>query len=66
MEVTSDISPVPHAHDQVGPGRFSTFTADVEGLFLVGAGTISGGIMSCVTSGVLAAEKAAGLLAKRS
>jgi phytoene dehydrogenase-like protein len=55
-----------HTPDQVGPGRFSTFTAGVEGLFLVGAGTISGGIMSCIASGVLAAEKAASLLAKRS
>ena len=48
--------------DQVGPGRFSSFTAGIEGLFLVGAGTIGGGIMPCVASGVLAGAKAASLL----
>ena len=48
--------------DQMGPGRFSTFTAGIEGLFLVGAGTMSGGIMPCVESGVLAGEKAASFL----
>jgi all-trans-retinol 13,14-reductase len=51
--------------DQMGPGRFSTFTAGIEGLFLVGAGTLCGGIMPCVTSGVLAGEKAAALLGSR-
>jgi phytoene dehydrogenase-like protein len=51
--------------DQMGPGRFSTFTAGIEGLFLVGAGTIAGGIMPCVQSGILAGEKAASLLMKR-
>jgi all-trans-retinol 13,14-reductase len=48
--------------DQVGPGRFSSFTAGIEGLFLVGAGTLGGGIMPCVASGVLAGAKAASLL----
>jgi len=48
--------------DQMGPGRFSTFTAGIEGLFLVGAGTLGGGIMPCIASGVLAGEKAATLL----
>jgi len=48
--------------DQVGPGRFSSFTAGIEGLFLVGAGTIGGGIMPCVASGVLAGAKAASFL----
>jgi all-trans-retinol 13,14-reductase len=48
--------------DQVGPGRFSTFTAGIEGLFLVGAGTLGGGIMACVASGVLAGRKAASFL----
>jgi all-trans-retinol 13,14-reductase len=48
--------------DQVGPGRFSDFTAGVEGLFLVGAGTLGGGIMACVASGVLAGNKAAAYL----
>ncbi|UCG63526.1 MAG: NAD(P)/FAD-dependent oxidoreductase [Deltaproteobacteria bacterium] len=48
--------------DQVGPGRFSSFTAGIEGLFLVGAGTLGGGIMACVASGVLAGGRAASLL----
>ena len=48
--------------DQVGPGRFSSFTAGIEGLFLIGAGTLGGGIMPCVASGVLAGAKAASLL----
>jgi phytoene dehydrogenase-like protein len=48
--------------EQVGPGRFSSFTAGIEGLFLVGAGTLGGGIMPCVTSGVLAGAKAASFL----
>ncbi|NWG01787.1 MAG: NAD(P)-binding protein [Syntrophaceae bacterium] len=48
--------------DQVGPGRFSRFTAGIEGLFLVGAGTIAGGVMPCVASGVLAGAKAASFL----
>jgi all-trans-retinol 13,14-reductase len=50
--------------DQMGPGRFSSFTAGIEGLFLVGAGTIAGGIMPCVQSGILVGEKAASLLMK--
>jgi all-trans-retinol 13,14-reductase len=45
--------------DQMGPGRFGNFTAGVERLFLVGAGTLGGGIMPCVASGVLAGGKAA-------
>jgi all-trans-retinol 13,14-reductase len=51
--------------DQMGPGRFSSFTAGIEGLFLVGAGTLGGGIMACVASGLLAGEKAAGLLGSK-
>jgi phytoene dehydrogenase-like protein len=51
--------------DQMGPGRFSTFTAGIEGLFLVGAGTLGGGIMPCVASGVLAGGKAASLLGSK-
>ena len=51
--------------DQMGPGRFTTFTAGIEGLFLVGAGTISGGIRPCVESGVLAGEKAASFLGSK-
>ncbi|MBN2033575.1 MAG: NAD(P)/FAD-dependent oxidoreductase [Deltaproteobacteria bacterium] len=52
--------------DQVGPGRFTTFTAGIEGLFLVGAGTLGGGIMPCVASGVLVGEKVAKLLTAKS
>jgi phytoene dehydrogenase-like protein len=48
--------------DQVGPSRFTAFTAGIEGLFLVGAGTSGGGIMPCVASGVLAGRKAASIL----
>lgn len=44
--------------NQMGPGRFNGFTAGIDGLFLVGAGTLGGGIMPCVASGVLAAGKA--------
>lgn len=44
--------------DQVGPGRFSNFTAGIEGLFLVGAGTVGGGVSPCVASGILAGDKA--------
>ena len=44
--------------DQVGPGRFTTFTAGIDGLFLAGAGTIGGGIMACLESGIQAARKA--------
>lgn len=52
--------------DQVGPGRFTSFTAGIEGLFLVGAGTIGGGIIVCVASGVLAGGKAASFLGLKS
>lgn len=51
--------------DQVGPGRFGTFSAGIDGLFLVGAGTIGGGIMPCVASGVLAGQKAASVLGSK-
>jgi phytoene dehydrogenase-like protein len=43
-----------HTPDQMGPGRFGSFTAGIEGLFLVGAGTLGGGVSACVASGVLA------------
>lgn len=43
---------------QMGPGRFGNFTAGIEGLFLVGAGTLGGGVVTCVASGVLAGGKA--------
>jgi len=52
--------------DQVGPGRFTSFTAGIEGLFLVGAGTLGGGIMACVASGVFAGGKATSYLGLRS
>lgn len=45
--------------DQMGPGRFGGFTAGIEGVFLVGAGTLGGGVMPCVASGVLAGGKVA-------
>jgi phytoene dehydrogenase-like protein len=45
--------------DQVGMGRFITFTAGIAGLFLAGAGTIGGGIMPSVASGIQASQKAA-------
>jgi all-trans-retinol 13,14-reductase len=54
-----------HTPDQVGPGRFGSFTAGIEGLFLVGAGTLAAGIMSCVASGVLAGGKVAEYLESR-
>ncbi len=44
--------------DQVGWGRFMNFTTGIDGLFLVGAGTIGGGVMTCVVSGVQAGSKA--------
>lgn len=50
--------------DQMGPGRFNRFTAGIDGLFLVGAGTLAGGIMPCIASGVLAAGKASKYMGK--
>ena len=48
-----------HTPDQVGSGRFDSFTAGIEGLFLVGAGTLGAGVLTCVASGVLAGGKVA-------
>jgi len=48
--------------DQVGTGRFITFTAGIDGLFLAGAGTMGGGVMACVESGINAATKLAAYL----
>jgi phytoene dehydrogenase-like protein len=48
-----------HTPDQMGSGRFGSFTAGIEGLFLVGAGTLSAGVLTCVASGVLAGSKVA-------
>jgi all-trans-retinol 13,14-reductase len=45
--------------NQMGPGRFADFTAGIDGLFLAGAGTIGGGVMACIESGIQAARKAA-------
>jgi len=45
--------------DQVGTGRFITSTAGIPGLFLARAGTMGGGVMACVESGILAGSKAA-------
>jgi len=47
---------------QFGPGRFLDCKAGIEGLFLVGAGAISGGVLSCMASGVWAAQQAAAYL----
>ena len=52
-----------HTPDQVGSGRFDSFTAGIEGLFLVGAGTLGAGVFTCVASGVLAGGKVAEYLA---
>jgi phytoene dehydrogenase-like protein len=43
--------------DQVGTGRFISFTAGIDGLFLAGAGTMGGGVMACFESGIQAASK---------
>ena len=48
--------------DQVGTGRFITFTAGIPGLFLAGAGTMGGGVMACVESGIVAGGKASAYL----
>jgi all-trans-retinol 13,14-reductase len=47
---------------QFGPGRFLDCTTGIQGLFLVGAGAISGGVLSCMASGVWAAQQAAAFL----
>jgi len=44
--------------DQFGPGRFYDCTAGIDGLFLVGSGTISGGVLSCMASGVWGGNQA--------
>lgn len=44
--------------DQFGPGRFFDCTTGIEGLFLVGSGTISGGVLSCMASGVWGGNQA--------
>ncbi|UCF73293.1 MAG: NAD(P)/FAD-dependent oxidoreductase [Deltaproteobacteria bacterium] len=51
-----------HSPDQIGRGRFTSFTAGIDGLFLAGAGTIGCGVMPCVASGILAGGKAASYL----
>jgi len=60
--VKGGISGPEQTPDQMGPGRFTSFTAGIEGLFLVGSGTVAFGITPCVHSGILAGEKAAALL----
>ena len=45
--------------DQMGTGRFISFTAGIDGLFLAGAGTTGGGVMPCIESGIQSASKAA-------
>lgn len=60
--VKGGISGPEQTPDQMGPGRFASFTAGIEGLFLVGSGTIAFGVTACVHSGILAGEKAARFL----
>ncbi|MBR9982349.1 MAG: NAD(P)/FAD-dependent oxidoreductase [Desulfatitalea sp.] len=43
---------------QFGPGRFLDCKSGIDGLFLVGAGTISSGVLGCMASGVWAAQQA--------
>jgi len=50
---------IDHTPDQVGRNRFSTFTSGIDGLYLAGAGTIGCGVMTCIASGFLSANKAA-------
>jgi phytoene dehydrogenase-like protein len=51
---------------QVGPGRFIDCASGIPGLFLAGAGTLGGGVMSCMASGFWAATKALDYLHIRS
>jgi len=48
--------------DQFGPRRFFDCTTGIDGLFVVGSGAIGGGVLSCVASGVWAANQAVGYL----
>ncbi len=48
---------------QVGPGRFIDSFSGISGLFLAGAGTMGGGVMPCIESGILAGSKASRFLA---
>jgi phytoene dehydrogenase-like protein len=50
------------APDQFGPGRFFNCQCGIDGLFVVGAGAISGGVQSCMASGVWAAQQAVDFL----
>jgi phytoene dehydrogenase-like protein len=50
---------IDHTPDQVSRNRFNTFTSGIDGLFLSGAGTIGCGVLTCVASGFLSANKAA-------
>jgi all-trans-retinol 13,14-reductase len=50
---------------QVGPGRFIDGSTGINGLFMAGAGTLGGGVMSCMASGFLAALKTIDYLSAR-
>ena len=50
---------------QVGPGRFIDCSTGIKGLFLTGAGTLGGGVMSCIASGFMAAMKTIDFLQSR-
>ena len=45
--------------DQIGTGRFSNCDTGIEGFYMAGSGTLCSGVMSCVASGLIAANKAA-------
>ncbi len=48
--------------DQFGPCRFLDCKSGIDGLFVVGAGAISAGVLSCMASGVWAANQVADFL----
>jgi phytoene dehydrogenase-like protein len=49
----------------MGPRRLNTLSTGIEKLFFVGAGTLNGGIMAGVASGLILGEKASGLLGSK-
>ncbi len=51
--------------DQFGPGRFFDCKSGIDGLYMAGAGTISAGVLSCLASGVYAAQHAVDFLGRK-
>lgn len=47
---------------QFGPGRFFDCRTGIKGLYIVGSGAISAGVLSCMASGVWAAQQVADVL----